>query len=76
MIPIKSLDDAEAVINSLEVRLQEMRRIVSDHSQRFDTLQSPIWKRIWWWIDGWPWYDLNGTQKHRFWHGNRSIPQK
>lgn len=27
---------------------------VRDHAQRFDTLQTPLWKRVLFRIDGWP----------------------
>lgn len=65
---VRSLAEAETHIRSLTIRVQEMERMVIDHAQRFDTLQTPFWKRIWFWIDGWPWHDLNGVQKHRRWH--------
>jgi len=58
-------------IVSLAVRVGELESRVSDHAQRFDTLQTPWWKRVWFAIDGWPWYDLNGTQKRRPWHRSR-----
>ncbi len=56
---------------SAEVRLDALEKAVSDHAQRFDTLQTPWWKRLWFVVDGWPWYDLNGTQRHRPWHRRR-----
>lgn len=65
---VRSLDEAEVHIRSLTIRIQEMERIVSEHAQRFDTLQTPWWKRVWFKIDGWPWYDLNGEQRRRPWH--------
>lgn len=65
---VRSLPEAEVHIASLTVRVLELERLGSDHAQRFDTLQTPWWKRIVFWIDGWPWYDLNGTQRRRPWH--------
>lgn len=53
---------------TLERKIGEVERLARDHAQRFDTLQTPWWKRILFLIDGWPWYDLNGTQRHRPWH--------
>lgn len=53
---------------SIAPRLDAMEQIVSDHAQRFDTLQTPWWKRLWFKVDGWPWYDLNGTRGSRPWH--------
>ena len=68
MTHVRSLDEAEPHVRSLTVRVQELERQVSDHAQRFDTLQTPWWKRVWFLIDGWPWYDLNGVRRHRPWH--------
>lgn len=57
-------------IQSLEVRVKELERVVSDMDQRFDTLQSPMWKRAWFRIQGWPGVrDLNApAPKPRPWH--------
>ena len=52
-------------------KLAEHERLLRDLAQRFDTLQTPWWKRLAYWIDGWPWYDLNGTQRRRPWHRRR-----
>lgn len=65
---VRSLPEAEAHIRSLNVRVGELERLVSDHSQRFDTLQTPWPKRLWFWLQGWPWYDLNGERRRRPWH--------
>ena len=70
-IRVRSIEEAEVHIQSLTVRVEELEWMVSDHNQRFDTLQTPFWKRIWFKIDGWPWYDLNGVQRHRPWHRSR-----
>ena len=61
-------DECRVIHESDRARLDELERRVSDHAQRFDTLATPWWKRLWFVIDGWPWYDLNGRQKHRPWH--------
>lgn len=68
---IQTLEDAQAEINSLWINVQQLKRDYRDHTNRFQTLQTPWWKRVWFWIDGWPWYDLNGIQKRRPWHRNR-----
>ncbi len=54
MTMVRSLEEAELHIASLTIRVQELERLVSDHYQRFDTLQTPLWKRILFRIDGWP----------------------
>jgi hypothetical protein len=66
-----SSDETRLVLDSFRVRLDELERIVSDHAQRFDTLETWWWRRVWFAIDGWPWHDLNGTQRRRFWHRGR-----
>jgi len=66
--PSLASEETLAIYASLNVRLGQLERLVSDHDQRFDTLQTWWWKRVWFWIDGWPWHDLNGIQKRRFWH--------
>ena len=53
---------------SIGPRLDALEKRVIDHDQRFDTLQTPWWRRIRFWIDGWPWYDLNGARVKRPWH--------
>lgn len=69
LIQVNSLEEARVHIASLIDRIQQLEQYASDHDQRFDTLQTPLWKRVWYKIDGWPWYDLNGTQSYRPWHG-------
>lgn len=59
------------LIAEMQTQFDTLARQVMDHEQRFDTLQTPWWKRVWFWIDGWPWHDLNGTQKRRPWHRSR-----
>ena len=68
---VRSVKEAEVHVRSLTARLDATEKLLSDHAQRFDTLQTPWWKRAWFWIDGWPWYDLNGVQKRRPWHRGR-----
>lgn len=64
-------EECRLIHESAKVRIERLERMVVDHEQRFDTLQTPWWKRVWFWIDGWPWHDLNGVQRRRPWHGAR-----
>lgn len=57
---------APSSLADLTVRVAELERLVRDHAQRFDTLQTPFWKRWWYWLKGWPWYDLNGERRRRW----------
>lgn len=66
-------DDVAAEIKSLKVNVEILQKLTRDHAERFETLQTPWWKRLAFWINGWPWYDLNGTQRRRPWH-RRSTP--
>jgi len=62
-------EECRVVFTSFQAQLTELARLVSDHSQRFDTLQSPWWKRVAFWIDGWPSADLNAPRRRwRPWH--------
>jgi hypothetical protein len=65
---VRSLEEAEVHIASLARAIDGLERQVVDHGHRFDTLQTPWWKRVIFWLDGWPWYDLNGVRAHRPWH--------
>jgi hypothetical protein len=60
----------QQLLLSLNTRVELLERIVSDHAQRFDTLQTPLLKRIWFRIDGWPGQrDLNAERRAwRPWH--------
>ena len=50
------MTDAEVrmLMPSVLARLDALERVQSDHAQRFDTLQTPLWKRVWFRVDGWP----------------------
>lgn len=56
------LEDLEARVESLELNLTEWQKMTRDHEERFDTLQTPLWKRLWFRVDGWPGQrDLNAS---------------
>lgn len=44
----------EQRVASLEYNVAQLQYTASDHAQRFETLQTPIWKRLLFRIDGWP----------------------
>ena len=60
----------DAEIDSLLINVEQIQQMVRDHEQRLDTLQTPLWKRIWFRIDGWPGQrNLNATRRAwRPWH--------
>jgi len=62
-------EECRVLHESVIARVRELERTVSDHEQRFDTLQTPFWKRVLFWLDGWPWHDLNAERRAwRPWH--------
>jgi hypothetical protein len=63
-------DSMQAEIASLKTNVDQLWQLVRDHEQRFDTLQTPLWKRVWFRIDGWPGQcDLNASGRAwRPWH--------
>lgn len=58
------------VWESIVVRIDALEQRIMDHEQRFDTLQTPLWKRVWFRIDGWPGQtNLNADKRAwRPWH--------
>lgn len=65
--------DQGAEIESLKVNINQLWHAVRDMEKRFDTLQTPLWKRIWFRIDGWPGQtNLNSPKRSwRPWHSVR-----
>ncbi len=65
------IENLRADVESLKANMRQQQRLTSDHAQRFDTLQTAWWKRVWFWLEGWPWRDLNAPQRQRRpWRGN------
>ena len=52
--PVYASDEGRLRDDSQDVRIAELERLVSDHDQRFDTLQTPLIRRLLFRIDGWP----------------------
>ena len=63
-------DEIAMLVPHLLMRVDALERVQSDHAQRFDTLQTPWWRRLWFRIDGWPGQrDLNAERRAwRPWH--------
>lgn len=60
---VRSIEEAELHVQSLTIRVQELERKVSDMDQRWDTLQTRLWKRLLFRLDGWPGQnDLNADR--------------
>lgn len=60
-----------AEIESLKVNVRQQANQIRDLEKRLDTLQTPLWKRILFRLDGWPGQrDLNAPGRAwRPWHG-------
>lgn len=57
-------DSIRAEFDSLILNDELLAARVRDMEKRFDTLQTPLYKRVWWWVaEGWPWYDLNAPRR-------------
>lgn len=63
-------EDMEAEIESLKRNIEQLWAKMNDHGKRFDTLQTALWKRAWFRLNGWPGIrDLNASDaKWRPWH--------
>lgn len=66
MIQARSLEEVELHLISLTARMQVLEQAVRDQAERFDTLQTPLWRRIIFRLDGWPGQrDLNADSPSR-----------
>lgn len=63
-IRARSVEEAELHIQSLITRVDELERLVSDLLQRLDTAQTHQWKRVWFWLQGWPMTDWNADRRN------------
>jgi len=48
------LDSHRAELDSLRINFDQLWEKTMDHAQRFETLQTPAWRRLLFRIDGWP----------------------
>jgi hypothetical protein len=51
---VRSIEEAELHIRSLTTRIELAEHALSDHGQRFDTLQTSLRQRLLFRLDGWP----------------------
>ena len=60
----------EQEVLSLRGNYTQLQDRTMDHEQRFDTLQTRWWKRLWFRMDGWPGQNnLNAEKRSRRpWH--------
>jgi hypothetical protein len=66
-------DSVDAEIDSLKSNHESLERRVRDMESKFDTLETPLWKRAWFRVDGWPGQrNLNAAgRSRRPWHRGR-----
>lgn len=61
---VTDLDSLWAEIASLKVNDGLQAGRIRDLEKCLDTLQTPLRKRVWWWVyEGWPWHDLNAAHR-------------
>jgi hypothetical protein len=46
----------EQEVEVLKRQMLSVRRELQALQERIDTVCSPPWKRIWWWLQGYRWY--------------------
>ena len=62
------ITNAEVEIESLKVRMTEVERRVRLEEKWTDTrLETPLWKRMMFAVDGWPWTRLVENPQWRPW---------
>lgn len=60
------MDGVVQRLESTEVNIRELQRRVRQLEKQVETLWTPPWKRLWFWIDGWPLYRIvDATAKRR-----------
>ncbi len=45
--------NVEQEIDVLKRQIISLRRQIQQHDEWLDTVNSPFWKRLWWWCRGW-----------------------
>lgn len=64
-------DDVTARLASLEFNNNQLGGRVRLLEKMLDTKATPLWRRIWFRIDGWPaWYHVAERRQWRPWHGD------
>jgi len=60
----------EQEIDVLKRQVVSLRRQVQLHDEWLDTVNSPLYKRIWWFLCGYNFYTLGR------WYGDKTIPSQ
>lgn len=67
-LQVKSLDEAAVHLASLSARIRSLELQHHHLFEMVDTLWTPPWKKLWFWVDGWPLYRVVEQRKRRPWH--------
>jgi hypothetical protein len=62
-VRVTSLEEAAQHLESFRARVDQLEDMVFEHNRKFEVLQTPLWKRIWFRIDGWPGQSNLGCKK-------------
>lgn len=65
---VNSLEEARVHIASLSARLHTVEVGLRQLEKSVETLWTPPWKKLWFWIDGWPLYEVTDRRRPRPWH--------
>ena len=53
----------EQEINVLKRQMKSLRQQVQFHGEWLDTVNSPLYKRIWWWLQGYKFFTVGRWRK-------------
>lgn len=68
MTRIRSFEEAEIHVDSLIVRVAEVERSLRHTQKQLDTLGTPLWRRAWFRVQGWPpWWVVADRPARRPW---------
>lgn len=67
-VRVDSLEEAAVHIASLQARVFALEVELRHQAEMIDTLWTPPWKRLWFWLDGWPLYRVAEIRRPRPWH--------
>ena len=68
ILQVKSLEEAAVHIASLNARCRSLELEVRALSKVVDTFYTPLWKKAWFLLDGWPLYRIVEKRAWRPWH--------
>lgn len=65
---VRSIEEAEVHIRSWAVRIHQLERTVRTQQKLIDTMDTPLWKKMIFILDGWPLFRVVSKPQWRPWH--------